>query len=211
MLHGITSPIANFAALSCIVFATLAAAQNSNEVNCPTPQKCAELAVERVFELDRRYAAIVADLRAQLESARQTVSDLEAASSASLVDLTAKVDGRAEVPTKLVGYFAAQNCPDGWRRYDRANGRYLVGADNGSLVEQNVGKALSAKENRTVGNHTHQTSQEVFTGGSNGPGSCGNGFRRKIVSTDGPIVATGESTAKGTNAPYFYLLACEKT
>lgn len=59
--------------------------------------------------------------------------------------------------------FFVEACPDGWSEYTGLRGRYPVGNPSGGDILGTVGTAMSDKEDRAVGQHTH-----TFTGSALG-------------------------------------------
>jgi hypothetical protein len=68
------------------------------------------------------------------------------------------------VPTGAVMFFNLPACPSGWSDLAAAQGRYLVGMPPGGTLAATVGTALSDKENRPVGIHTHGVTGSAATG-----------------------------------------------
>lgn len=51
--------------------------------------------------------------------------------------------------------FFVEACPSGWSEYTGLRGRYPVGNPSGGDILGTVGTAMSNKEDRAVGQHTH--------------------------------------------------------
>jgi len=190
--------------LTLLVWASQANSQSNADVNCDDPVTCAEVAAERVIELDRRFGSVLAQLRDKLAEQEEIIAEMQR-SFDERVDAALR---RPMVPLNTVAFFARSECPQGWRKFSTANGRYVVAAHQGSDVPITIGEALQRNENRAVANHTHKTKSKVFTGGEDGQAKWNGDIRRKIVETGNPIVGDNETTASGTNAPYITLLAC---
>lgn len=129
-----------------------------------------------------------------------------------------------------VAFFAREECPKGWREFVPARGRYIVGLNQRDNLLQSVGTALSDKENRPAGAHTHPLSgsgahTHTLTGNtriwSKDPSATekrwvdGHGDTGMVtvrISGDGSHTHTvGKSPGPdGTNAPYILLRTCEK-
>jgi hypothetical protein len=62
---------------------------------------------------------------------------------------------KSQVPKGAISFFGGKKCPDGYKPYDAAAGRYIVGVPSGGAAKTTVGTALSDGENRAVGQHTH--------------------------------------------------------
>ncbi len=103
-------------------------------------------------------------------------------------------------------------CPaKGWTPYALAQGRYIVGAAPGGVVEGTIGRPLASQEDRAAGAHTHVYSHQTIAGSTRdgvGPG----GYDRKARPTNtGPVLdAAGQPVPPGTNAPYVQLVYCER-
>jgi hypothetical protein len=118
----------------------------------------------------------------------------------------------------MVAFFAANQCPSGWERYDKGRGRYLVGVNDASskALGESIGIELRDNENRPSGAHTHLVN--TFAVGREGydgnalvyayPGHGGYERTREDVSTTKSRAAEKE-LPEGTNAPYVMLLSCK--
>ena len=63
--------------------------------------------------------------------------------------------GPSIMPPNMVIFFWGAACPTGFTELVEAQGRYLVGLPSGGDPNQAVGIALTDKEDRTTGKHTH--------------------------------------------------------
>ncbi len=123
-------------------------------------------------------------------------------------------------PRNQVAFFNHEECPQGWSRYHKADGRYVLGQQENGELEAVVGSPLSDKENRVVGKHQHNFEDTTFAhpNGWSGvsPGPDGNGLRTEWRHDSGVkrgrIGTKTSFTGKveGTNSPYIQLLACIK-
>lgn len=147
------------------------------------------------------------------------------ASGGICIGATCKTSVPSSVPSGIVLFFNLASCPTGWSEYISARGRYLVGKPSGGTLNGSVGTALSNKENRPVGQHTHTINDPghdhfVFYNPNNAPGFGGTdfdlgsymGFPNPVTtpSADTGVTINNSGSVAGTNAPYIQLLACEK-
>lgn len=99
----------------------------------------------------------------------------------------------------------ANGCPAGWREFEEAYGRYLVGASEREFVGIDVGQALKDEENRPAGEHSHKYKDVAVNGG--GKKTRNSGYRdfkvTERTTLEGDLV-------DGTNAPYRTVFYCEK-
>lgn len=128
-----------------------------------------------------------------LSALRDRVANIEAAAAAI-------------VPRQTVAYFDGQACPPGWEAIQAAMGRYIVGLQPGGQLEATVGQALTNKEDRPTGAHSHPISAT----GVGGHGAGLQGGNDCCSLTTVPISGTGSIGVEGTNAPYIQLMACRK-
>jgi hypothetical protein len=66
-----------------------------------------------------------------------------------------QASAQAEFPPGAVMFFNRESCPDGWTELTDSQGRVVVGLPGGGALGATVGTALSDKEDRPVGQHTH--------------------------------------------------------
>jgi hypothetical protein len=131
-----------------------------------------------------------------------------------------------------VGFFDLAACPGGWSEYTDARGRYVVGLPPGGVRGATVGTALSAQQNRVVGQHSHGVTDPGHSHSVNGTGSSlqvpnaivsfnGRGpistlppaptaFNTGIMPANTGVSVQSAGGTPGTNAPYVQLLACRK-
>jgi hypothetical protein len=138
------------------------------------------------------------------------------------------------VPQDAVVMFdTLAECPAGWTRLRKAEGRYLVGTWPGKEAGAVIGVELSPEENRPVGRHTHRLQPAGMHSHSiNRSSGDGDGLFAKLTAVGSPfhspggkdrsghdgVTEAGEHTHQleaagdkdGTNAPYLALLACKK-
>ena len=131
----------------------------------------------------------------------------------------------AVAPAGAVMYFDLPSCPSGWSDFDAGRGRYLVGVPAGGTGGATVGTALSDKENRPTGQHTHAVNDPGHfhtvdfdterlanrgntIGGTSLFGTNSGGENTHPALTHITIANAG--AVAGTNAPYLQLLACRK-
>lgn len=118
------------------------------------------------------------------------------------------------IPSGLVAFFSLSTCPSGWIAEDHVRGRYVVGVNAPGELGVTVGAALSNKENRATGPHTHDYKDhytannptEKYEGlrGAEWCGNCNPGFGKTNMTT------ASSGGPAGTNAPYIQLLPCKK-
>lgn len=115
---------------------------------------------------------------------------------------------RSLVPSGAVIFIEDRNCPPGWRADPKLKGRYVVGLQDGGTVGESVGQALSDKENRATGKHTHRV---TYNRGRVNRTKGGNADH-KATDDELPHAVTTEAagTVDGTNAPYVQYLGCMK-
>jgi len=112
-----------------------------------------------------------------------------------------------QIPKGAVLAFHKTGCPDGWDELDVARGRYIVGLRKNGTLGSLVGEALTDKENRPTGQHTHEYT-DTWVGGSSGADSVqSGGSYPRPTSKKTTMESEG---VKETNAPYIQLLYCEK-
>jgi hypothetical protein len=61
----------------------------------------------------------------------------------------------AGIPAGAVMFFDLTECPPGWSELEDAQGRYLVGLQDNVSLGATVGTSLADRENRPVGQHSH--------------------------------------------------------
>jgi hypothetical protein len=148
----------------------------------------------------------------------------------------ANLDDRLEAVESSVMFFTSNSCPAGYLPYELGEGRYLVGAPASAPVGGTVGSALSDRENRPVGQHTHVATQEPHNHNWNDPGHShgirsassddsggNNDYGNNHVRTNltdsavtnirfeaqAPAVTVANAgTVAGTPAPYVQLRVC---
>jgi hypothetical protein len=141
------------------------------------------------------------------------------------------------VPSGAVMYFNLQTCPVGWSELAAGRGRYIVGLQPGGTLASTVGGALTAGEDRAVGQHAHGIidpghAHGIFdpghshsyvppvnlgTGSGNSSakvgGSASTGSSQTGITIDPAltgITVQPSGTVAGTNAPYIVLIICQK-
>ena len=125
------------------------------------------------------------------------------------------------VPRGAVMFFNLEGCPSGWSLLTEAQGRYLVGVPNGGERGAAIGVALEDKEDRPVGQHSHQINDPGHSHGAEDQVLQENGEDRGggLLSHEEPgetaVASTGitirpAGAKPGTNAPYLQLLICQK-
>jgi len=140
----------------------------------------------------------------------------------------------------FMAWVATGSCPSGWSTYAAAQGRVVVGVPSGGTLAGTQGTALSAQENRSIGAHTHSTTETPHGHSVTDPGHVHGGMVQSVTLGSGdPIngansingfggntqtVASGitvqaaaagvtisnQGSVVGTNAPYIELLPCTK-
>lgn len=129
------------------------------------------------------------------------------------------------VPSGMILYFNLASCPTGWSEFVGTRGRYIVGLPSGGTLSGTAGTALSDKENRPVGQHTHsindpghnhslyQTYTLLGLGGDDWQQTSANSawhYDIQSGSAHTGISIDNAGTVAGTNAPYIELLVCQK-
>lgn len=129
-------------------------------------------------------------------------------------------------PLGTIAYFDLDACPQGWTEVTDARGRYLVGEPAGGErgVSSVTGQALTSKENRSVGQHTHPATQEphshtydkgvsqrLIWDGSGSPVKYIWGTETPTSTVTPKITVDNAGSVSGTNAPYIQFLVCKKT
>ena len=163
-------------------------------------------------------------------SQTETGADLSVRAGVSDTHLVADVVGyfakeEDTTPAGAVMFFNLATCPPGWAELVGARGRYLVGLPSGGTLAEEVGTALTAGENRPVGQHGHAVNDPGHSHTVNYDAMRGdNGGPIEYVTQDPSGTARSFSTAAsatgisvqdsgaiaGTNAPYLQLRVCEK-
>ncbi len=133
-----------------------------------------------------------------------------------------KENNMSNIPSGSIMFFNRVRCPDGWEEFKDARGRYVVGLVESGTLAATVGIALSDKENRPVGKHSHTIndpghSHELvtlghFDGSIKGilPGSSKTSNIENITPAKTNITINESGLVEGTNAPYIQLLVCQK-
>ena len=118
----------------------------------------------------------------------------------------------SELPSHVVVAFNLLRCPEGWIKFEKASGRYIVALKENGELGAVVGTELVDKENRASGNHTHTYNVSQSAGGVNIPSNGGSyAAPANVVLTTNPNkTPSGADALNGTNAPYVQLLLCEK-
>ena len=119
--------------------------------------------------------------------------------------------GEMDFPPGTVMLFKLSSCPAGWTELTEARGRYLVGLPSGGTLGGVAGTALTNIENRSVGQHTHALTSELYVPLQTG--STPYGYPAHIPTygfTTTPISISNAGAVPGTNAPYIQLLVCMK-
>ena len=148
-------------------------------------------AIETVSEIDAQLTLIVDELSENPNFTRRVIN--------------------ATVPSGMVAFFRAECQRElGWRPYQQADGRYVVGVPRDGTVEAVVGLSLDDKENRPAGQHEHTINRYNFSDRTGEPQmqfrSPGGGL--VVVGTEKS--QSGDGLKPGTNAPYVQLYACER-
>lgn len=115
-------------------------------------------------------------------------------------------------PTGMVSFFNLAACPLGWTEYTAARGLYVVGKPSGgTLAGSPTGQtALTDKENRPVGQHTHTATIGLGTDSGTLAGLNAGRANTGVAQFNAGITIANDGTTAGTNAPYIQLLACVK-
>jgi hypothetical protein len=143
--------------------------------------------------------------------------------NANFQALVTAINAVTTVPQNTVAFFVLAACPTGWTEYTAARGLYIVGLPSGGTLEGKPASqtALTDKENRATGQHTHTVTDPGHVhayqqaGGSSGSKfiaediDFSNGTTNTASSTTG-VTVNNAGTVAGTNAPYVQLLACRK-
>lgn len=127
--------------------------------------------------------------------------------------------GGSEAPQGAVMFFKLPSCPSGWSELkdkdgNFARGRYIVAynpANPPSDLGAAVGQALTNKENRPAGAHTHNVSGVGIYAFETMSGNGQNGYAvPQVWMASANLVTDVGGFTPGTNAPYIQLLACQK-
>ncbi len=118
--------------------------------------------------------------------------------------------GEIDFPPGTVMLFNLPSCPTGWTELTAARGRYLVGLPSGGTLGGTAGTALANIENRSVGQHTHALTPEVYVPVNSGSTPYGPAYTPTYSYTTTLISISNAGTVPGTNAPYIQLLVCQK-
>ena len=107
--------------------------------------------------------------------------------------------------------FNLEECPENWKRYTPAEGRYIVGTQLANSLGKVVGTPLKDQEDRAAGRHTH-TYKDSGTSKKGAKFSFGSDVQRsEVVRITDVNEGLGEKEIpEGTNAPYVQLLFCER-
>lgn len=150
------------------------------------------------------------------------------------------------VPASTVAAFKLSSCPTGWKIMDGTaatpdmRGRYIVGLPSGGTLSSTVGTALTAEENRAVGQHLHSIDPPSTSASITDPGhnhapriNAGGASPSRVNTTADWNDAYGSDTSTnttgitasvdiaafnsansgsvaGTNAPYGEFIMCLK-
>jgi hypothetical protein len=167
------------------------------------------------------------------------ITSFEARTPARATDINcnfANLDNRLEAVESSVMFFTSSSCPAGYVPYELGQGRYVVGAPASAPVGGTVGNALSDRENRPVGQHTHVATQPAHNHNWNDPGHThqirssdndANGGNNDYGSADfrrnnteraftgirfdpqAPVITVEDAgSVAGTPAPYVQLRVC---
>jgi len=123
------------------------------------------------------------------------------------------------VSANTIIYFNDTTCPAGWTEVSSAWGRYIVGLPSPtSTLAGTAGTALTNREDRNLGTHTHTAgassgghthSAQGFGGGDqNGLVYGSNGL--DFASESPSVTVSALSLPSGTPAPYIQFLVCQK-
>jgi hypothetical protein len=126
-----------------------------------------------------------------------------------------KMGSAVTIPSGLVAYFDAPQCPAGWNKKESVQGRYIVGTTTNGTLGSQVGQPLKDKENRPTGQHTHGFDDQSIGYAKGTPEGLGTEFNSQSNVDIYFEARTTKSVAEpdipaGTNAPYVQFLACEK-
>jgi hypothetical protein len=155
---------------------------------------------------------------------RITVSNADGSAGNPTVDVGSDVALKSDssgIPTGTIVFSTSASCAPGFSEYAALRGRYVLGRPSGGLLEGTQGEALTDRENRAVGTHTHNVNDP---GHSHGVGTTvgfsGDGVTSSPSRSTPDSVSTASSSSgvsvlaagavAGTPAPYIQLTPCRK-
>ncbi|MBC3917116.1 hypothetical protein H8L32_06485 [Undibacterium sp. CY18W] len=150
------------------------------------------------FEWDKYQRGVPVDLLAQLS--KQT-----ALSTAALNQATQSLQA------SVVG-FVSMKCPEGWKEYGPAYGRFLRGVDRVKTNDPDGERAVGSKQDDEFMSHDHTRPKAVYDAGGPIPGSVQAGTSLGYT-YDGyrPAPKTGLAGGKETRPKNVAVLYCIKT
>lgn len=153
-----------------------------------------------------QYVKVVSD-RIEKQLRDLIKNEVERNQDLNIEELVSKVS----FPQGAIVAFNSTVCPSGWGVMEAAKGRYIVGLNAPNNILATVGTALSDRENRPTGNHTHNLRAKQRVRQNYTPGGGGDvDWYDHTYTTTNPNPQSGMNFVDGTNAPYIQLLICEK-
>ena len=102
------------------------------------------------------------------------------------------------IPSDLIGYFPS-SCPSGWAEYTGARGRYIVGTPSGGDMGDTVGTALTNKESRVSGQHTHTFSGSALATHTHSFSGSALGTHNHTQNAHSHTIPTGADASPSTS------------
>lgn len=109
-------------------------------------------------------------------------------------------------PEGTVGFVYGDTCPEGWSRWERGEGRLLIGSSDTDTIGETVGTRWEVGEVRT---HSHGWATSITVNNIGGVAlldSCCN----EEPAQSGTVVITDMTAEADLNLPLIDQLACEK-
>jgi hypothetical protein len=109
------------------------------------------------------------------------------------------------LPPGAVSYFNGPSCPEGWKTFDAANGRFLLPTVGNAVGGTKYGNPFTSGEDRT---HTHAIKGSFGLGNTSYVGVAGGGNHGVGAAMVVPFATTSDPASAGL--PYVQLLVCKK-
>ncbi|MFO0760555.1 MAG: hypothetical protein U0359_29005 [Byssovorax sp.] len=109
------------------------------------------------------------------------------------------------LPSGAVSFFRGPSCPEGWKPFDAAGGRFLLPTLGAAAGGTKYGDPLASGEDRA---HTHAIKGSFNVPSTSFAGVAGGGNHGVGVAGVVPFATTSDPAS--TNLPYLQLLVCRK-